>query len=114
MLKLNNEHIDYIIKDLRYRGVVLENFEDEVIDHVCSAVETEMEKGKRFYDAYCDVIKNFGYTEGLRKTQRETLQFENSTSTIMLRNYLKIAFRNLSKYRFYTSINVVGLAIGVT
>ena len=43
---LNAGHIDHIIKDLNYRGIVLEGFQDEVIDHVCPAVETEMERGK--------------------------------------------------------------------
>ena len=113
MPELNNEHIDYIIKDLHYRGIVLENFQDEVIDHVCSAVESEMEKGKRFYDAYQTVIKSFGNTDGLRKTQKETLQLENPTPKIMLRNYLKIAFRNLTRQRFYSLINISGLALGV-
>lgn len=32
----------------------------------------------------------------------------------MLRNYFKIAFRNLWRNRFYTFINVIGLALGVT
>jgi len=32
----------------------------------------------------------------------------------MLRNYLKIAFRNLSKYRFISFINIFGLAVGLT
>jgi putative ABC transport system permease protein len=112
-VKLNNEHIDYIIKDLRYRGVVLENFQDEVIDHVCSAVEKEMENGKRFIDAYTIVIRSFGYTEGLQKTQKETLYSENPTPRIMIRNYLKIALRNLSRQRFYSLINILGLALGV-
>ncbi len=31
----------------------------------------------------------------------------------MLRNYLKIAFRNLVKYKGYSSINILGLAIGM-
>ncbi len=31
----------------------------------------------------------------------------------MLKNYLKIAFRNLLKQRFYSVINVLGLAIGL-
>ncbi|MEQ9440440.1 MAG: ABC transporter permease [Cyclobacteriaceae bacterium] len=31
----------------------------------------------------------------------------------MLRNYIKVALRNLWKRRFYTSINIVGLAIGM-
>lgn len=32
----------------------------------------------------------------------------------MLKNHLKIAFRQLKKQRFYSSVNIVGLAIGVT
>lgn len=32
----------------------------------------------------------------------------------MFKNYLTIAFRNLLKFKFYTAINVFGLAIGIT
>ena len=32
----------------------------------------------------------------------------------MLRNYLKIAIRNLLKRRFYSMLNIVGLAVGIT
>lgn len=32
----------------------------------------------------------------------------------MLRNYIRIAFRNLLKYKFYSLINILGLAIGLT
>ena len=32
----------------------------------------------------------------------------------MLRNYLKIALRNLLKRRFYAAVNIVGLAVGIT
>lgn len=31
----------------------------------------------------------------------------------MFKNYLKIAFRNLIKNKFYTSINIIGLAVGL-
>ncbi|MBA4058736.1 MAG: ABC transporter permease, partial [Marivirga sp.] len=106
-------HIDYIIKDLSYRGIVLEGFQEEVIDHVCSAVEEEMSKGKRFLDAYHDVLKVFGSTSGLRHTQQQTLKSENQKPTIMLRNYLTIGWRNLRKHSFYSLINIVGLAIGI-
>jgi putative ABC transport system permease protein len=33
---------------------------------------------------------------------------------MMLNNYLKIAFRNMKKYKFYTSINFICLAMGIT
>ncbi|MDQ3551250.1 MAG: ABC transporter permease, partial [Bacteroidota bacterium] len=32
----------------------------------------------------------------------------------MIRNYIKIALRNLVKYKFISSINLFGLAIGLT
>lgn len=35
-------------------------------------------------------------------------------SMIMLKNYFKIAFRNMKKYKFYTLINFIGLAMGIT
>src|SRR5215470_3659244 len=31
----------------------------------------------------------------------------------MIRNYLKIAFRNLTKYKFISFINLFGLAVGL-
>lgn len=113
MAQLTNEHIDYIIKDLNYRGIVLDGFREEVIDHICSSVEAEMSAGKRFLDAYHEVLKKFGHTSGLRTTQRQVLQTDNETAKLMLKNYFTIAFRNLSKHRFYTFINIAGLAIGI-
>jgi putative ABC transport system permease protein len=113
MAQLNNEHIDYIIKDLHYRGIVLDGFQDEMADHICSAVEAEMEKEKRFIDAYHFVLKKFGHTNGLRKTQLEIIRSEIKPARLMFRNYITIALRNLKKHRFYTLINVTGLAIGI-
>jgi len=112
-LKLSEEHITYIIKDLNYRGIVLDGFQDEMIDHICSGVEEEMQNGKRFIDAYHDILKAFGNTAGIRETQKQTLNVEYQKTKYMLRNYMKIALRNLAKQRFYTFINVAGLAIGV-
>jgi putative ABC transport system permease protein len=31
----------------------------------------------------------------------------------MFRNYFKVAFRNLMRYKFYSFINIFGLAIGI-
>lgn len=112
-MQLTAEHIDYITKDVHYRGIVVEGLKDELIDHICSAVETHMQSGKRFIDAYHHVLKSFGHTGGLREIQTQTLQLENQNTRIMLRNYLLIAIRSLAKHRFYSFINVIGLATGV-
>lgn len=113
MGNLTDQHIDYIIKDLNYRGIVVEGFQDEVVDHICSSVEIEIGKGKRFIDAYHEVLKSFGNTSGLRRTQYQTLKFKNQNSSIMIRNHFIIAWRNLKKHGFYSFTNIAGLAIGV-
>lgn len=112
-MQLTAEHINYIIKDVHYRGIVVDGLKDEIIDHICSSVETEMHSGKRFMDAYHDVLKSFGHTSGLREVQTQTLKLENQNTKIMLRNYFLIAVRSLMKHKFYTLINVIGLATGI-
>ncbi|MEZ0541380.1 permease prefix domain 2-containing transporter [Fibrella arboris] len=42
---------------------------------------------------------------------KPTYSFSNTTD--MLRNYLKIAFRNLVKYRLFSLINMLGLSLAI-
>ncbi|MEI9919330.1 MAG: ABC transporter permease [Bacteroidota bacterium] len=104
---MNREQFDFVVKDLHRRGILLDNLGDEIIDHVCSAVEAKMNEGQRFIEAYEEVIKSFGSTEGLQQTQKET------SRTIMFSNYITTALRQMSKGRLYTFINTTGLAIGI-
>lgn len=110
---LTDDHISYIIKDLNYRGIVAEGIQEELIDHICSAVETEMANGSRFIDAYHTILKSFGHTAGLRETQKQTIQSENTKPKNMLKNYFTVAIRNLRKHSFYSFINIMGLAVGI-
>jgi len=112
-LTLTAEHIDYIIKDLNYRGIVVDGIQDELVDHICSAVESRMERGERFIDSYHHVLKTFGHTIGLREIQHQVIQSENAKPRTMLKNYITVAIRNLRKHRFYALINVAGLSIGL-
>ncbi|MEM9674136.1 MAG: ABC transporter permease [Bacteroidota bacterium] len=68
--------------------------------------------------------------KGLRRTQllywfnvlmflhpdyiRKRRQHHSINHTAMFRNYLKVAARNAVKHKFYATINVLGLAIGMT
>lgn len=112
-MPLNNEHIDYIIKDIHKRGVVYEPLQDELIDHICTSVEEQMEEGKNFIEAYRYVLRSFGNSPGLQETQKETIHTKNSILKAMLKNYFVIAFRNLRKQSFYSIINITGLALGI-
>lgn len=112
MAELTKDHIDYIIKDLHYRGIVLEGFEDEIVDHVCAGVEEQMRSGKKFIDAYEVTLRSFGNTDGLLEIQKKVIQIRTKTSP-MFKSYFLLALRNHVRNKFYTAINVVGLAIGI-
>ncbi|HEY5745863.1 MAG TPA: ABC transporter permease [Chryseolinea sp.] len=112
MAELTKDHIDYIIKDLHYRGIVLEGFEDEIIDHVCAGVEEQMVSGKNFIDAYEATLRSFGNTDGLLETQKKVIQIRTKTSS-MFKSYFLLALRNHVRNKFYTIINVAGLAVGI-
>ena len=32
----------------------------------------------------------------------------------MIKNYIKVAFRNLLQHKFYTGLNILGLSVGIT
>ncbi|WP_254168338.1 hypothetical protein [Chryseosolibacter histidini] len=51
-MRLTADHISYIVRDLRYRGIVHDELENELTDHIATCVENEMASGKNFIEAY--------------------------------------------------------------
>jgi len=111
---LTEEHINYIINDLNYRGIVDDDLGDELVDHICTLVEAKMADGDRFIEAYENVRASFGSNKELQQLQTQTIYSSNYNTKLMIRNYFKIALRNLSKHKFYSLINITGLAVSVT
>ena len=112
MAQLTDEHIHYIVKDLSYRGLVYDGLQEELLDHICVAVEEKMTTGMRFFEAYQQVIRSFGDTPGIRLTQDQVIHTKTKASN-MFKSYLRIAFRNHMKNKFHTIINVAGLSVGI-
>ena len=56
----------------------------------------------------------FSYGLKKRKSRAAYSSFYYKNSMTMLRNYFKIAFRNLKKQKTFTAINVIGLSIGMS
>ena len=113
-MPLNGSHIAFITDDLCKKGLVYEPLKEELIDHICCSVEHEMSKNIRFREAYGIVIQKQFKPSELTKIQSKTLYEVNQKPKIMVRNYIKTAYRNLVKHKFYSLINVTGLAVGIT
>lgn len=73
MYRLTDEQVDYVLNDIRRRGVELEDLQLNLLDHVCCILEQELEDGDGFERAYQQVIRRF-YTKELKELEEETIQ----------------------------------------
>lgn len=80
MEKVTPKEINSIRFYLRHRGIETPALEEELLDHIVSATQEDMEEGMSFYDAFKSVIAKFG-PFGLKKIQNKYYHtFENSVS----------------------------------
>ncbi|MDN5202477.1 ABC transporter permease [Fulvivirgaceae bacterium BMA10] len=110
-MKLKDQQIEFIERDLRARGVSYEPLLEDVLDHICSEVEMKINNGARFMDAYQAVVMKFE-KRGFVQLNQETTNILNPTT--MLKNYWLIALRSLMRSKWYNAMKISGLAIGIT
>lgn len=89
MHELSAHNIEQIAKDISSQDVCFSHLLDELIDHVCCDVESEMSKGVDFDEAYCLVIQKIG-SGRFREIQKETL-FAVDTKYRRMKNTMKIS-----------------------
>lgn len=71
MILISDEHIEYILNDLSKRGVAFDDLKENILDHVCCIIETEMPEGGDFYVFYKQIIPRF-FNNELNELQQET------------------------------------------
>ena len=79
MYVLKDEHISFILEDIRRNGIESEELQLDLLDHICCVIETEMLPDKNFDEFYRSIIPRF-YKRELKEIQEETqllLTFKN-------------------------------------
>ena len=79
MYVLKDEHISFILEDIRRNGIESEELQLDLLDHICCVIETEMLPNSNFEEFYRSIIHRF-YKHELREIQEETqllLTFKN-------------------------------------
>lgn len=79
MYVLKDEHISFILEDIRRNGIESEELQLDLLDHICCVIETEMLPDNNFEEFYRSIIPRF-YKRELREIQEETqllLTFKN-------------------------------------
>jgi hypothetical protein len=71
MYLLNDKEIDFIHNDLIQRGIVLEDLQQNLLDHICCIIEEELEQGEDFESYYQKIVPRF-YKKNLVELEEET------------------------------------------
>ncbi|MFY9310663.1 MAG: hypothetical protein WAQ28_16580 [Bacteroidia bacterium] len=71
MYILSEQQVDYILNDIKVRGVEMEDLQLNLLDHVCCIVEYELEPGGNFEKFYQQIIPRF-FKKELKEIEEET------------------------------------------
>ena len=58
MYSVNDKQIDYILNDIRRRGVEMEDLQSNLLDHICCIVEQNLDSDGDFEDFYKKQFQN--------------------------------------------------------
>jgi hypothetical protein len=72
MSTLTDEQVDFVLDDLRARGIRLEGLQHNLLDHVCILVEEKLKPGGDFETLYASIIPSF-YKQELYELEEEAL-----------------------------------------
>lgn len=73
MYQIKEKQIDFILNDIRARGVEMESLQQNLLDHICCIIEQELEENGDFEQFYQQTILRFFKTE-LWEIEEETLR----------------------------------------
>ncbi|MES2286950.1 MAG: hypothetical protein V4547_14765 [Bacteroidota bacterium] len=79
MYTLSDQQIDFILNDIKLRGVEMEDLQLNLLDHICCIIECELEQEGDFEDFYHKTIPKF-FKKELKEIEEETkllLTFKN-------------------------------------
>jgi hypothetical protein len=79
MYHLSDNQVDFILNDIKKRGIQIEDLQQNLLDHVCCILENEMKPNDDFEKFYSITIQKF-YKNELCEIEQETnylLMFKN-------------------------------------
>jgi hypothetical protein len=71
MYPLTDQQIDFILRDIKARGVEMEDLQLNLLDHLCCIIEQELEPGGDFESFYKKTIPRF-FKKELKEIEEET------------------------------------------
>jgi len=105
MSELNEQQVALISAYIKQHGIAQNTLHDDLLDHVCTSIERQMDEGKSFEAAFEQTIKLFG-PGGLKQVQQQTFEL----LTEMNENMKKVASFSIGiVLSIYTFLSIVAL-----
>lgn len=89
MRNISDDELDFILGDIKANGVVLEDLQNSLLDHICCIIENEMPVNEDFYKFYAQILPRF-FKKDLKELQVETENLLTFKNYYAMRNTLKI------------------------
>lgn len=90
MHKITEDEIDFILDDIKANGVVIEDLQYNLLDHICCIIENEKSESEEFKEFYRKVVPRF-FKKDFKEIQEETEVLLTFKNYYAMRNTLKIA-----------------------
>jgi len=96
MYNITDDQLNFMLDDIKARGIVLEDLQDNLLDHICCVIENEMPDSADFYKFYEQILPKF-FKRKLSEIQEET------DNLLTFKNY----------YAMKKTLNISGIAAAV-
>lgn len=90
MYQLTEQQIDFIMNDIRARGVMMESLQHDLMDHVCCIIENQLEATGDFERFYESVITTF-YRKELREIEDETISLLTHKNFYVMKKFMIVS-----------------------
>lgn len=87
MYCITDQHIDFVLNDIRRNGIETEDLQLNLLDHICCLAEHSLEDGDDFEAFYYTAIKQF-YHKELREIEVETTQMLTFKNYYMMKKIM--------------------------
>ena len=81
-MELNETQIELISAYIQQNGVAQAELHDDLLDHICTAIENRIQQGDSFEDAFLHTVRLFG-PGGLMQVQQDTFQLLTEINATM-------------------------------
>ncbi|WP_430406700.1 hypothetical protein [Fluviicola sp.] len=71
MVRVSDEQVDFILREIEAHGVTIEDLQYNLLDHVCCIIENEMSETDNFDQFFQGLLPRF-FNDNLREIQEET------------------------------------------